>query len=648
MTRHRYGFGKIDGYDPRLMQDGVLRGGATASGNGSGIFVIGGNGNGRLDQAEQAWKLADSWWWGPNPAPAPAAPVTVGAFNAAGDAGSAIRFGPQGFGVGTGRDATLLDAGEGVTFTAADPLAAFSFTAELRLRAGTAVVVLGGGPGAPTLRLEGIRHGDRITVDYAAQAVRVNDTAVDADGFFAQGTQQAVSVASGGGRAFAVGAAVVTSEAPDMPLDFDVIRMMGTAPVTAMAMAGDQDGDGIADLLLAETWTPDSRLQVVSGADLARRGPIDLTDGTTWSAEVAPRTIATLGDVDGDGRLDVAKGGVFWQTRVSVGGARIDIDTTFVAGIYVTQYDTEVSAAGDVDGNGLDDLLLILPTMRQPFVGGQARGGAVFVVFDSAFTDALATGEDTLLLRRTGPEDAVMIRGNREMTLTAAITLGDLDGDGRAELLVQGYRSDWDGDRLGLTGASYVVLGAAVDAARQGSGVIDLRTPNPAAFFKLMDGNATASAGDVDGDGVSEVMMSRFESESWLCFGDSLLAQRGEGWIGFRNYFGRSVFVGDLDGDGRDDLFLMHDNRATLIWGATLAEARGERDFDINGLGAAEAVRFVTRYPAVFNEAAAAGDVDGDGHDDLLLSLGNDVLMISGARIAEAARGDGVIDMALI
>ena len=245
---------------------------------------------------ESAWKLAEAWWWGPRSLPVPSAPVTVSAHGPLavggfGDLTPMLRLWSDGFGVQSGPDsgtATLLDGGESVTFTAAEPLACVAFTAMLKLRSGVASVLLDldgavvGEDGTPNflLRLDGLRHGDRVEIDFALGQIRVNGAKAAPQGvaaFFAAearaaGAPEQLTIGSLGGRPFGVGEATLETaptRAPSEDWSFDAFLFRGEGREwTEMGAisAGDVDRDGIADLLIG---APNSGSRTVDGAGLA-------------------------------------------------------------------------------------------------------------------------------------------------------------------------------------------------------------------------------------------------------------------------------------------------------------------------------------------------------------------------------------------
>jgi hypothetical protein len=155
-----------------------------------------------------------------------------------------------------------------------------------------------------------------------------------------------------------------------------------------------------------------------------------------------------------------------------------------------------VSSAGDVDGDGLDDVLV--GAFRND--GGGTDAGAAYVVLGSSLgtnsTIYLANSADYKLVG----EDISDFAG---ISVSSA---GDVDGDGLDDFLVGAYGED-DG---GLSaGAAYVVLGSSLGT----SSTIDISSAASKLVGEYSEdraGYSVSSAGDVDGDGLSDVLVGAY------------------------------------------------------------------------------------------------------------------------------------------
>ncbi len=353
------------------------------------------------------------------------------------------------------------------------------------------------------------------------------------------------------------------------------------------------------------------------------------------------------GDFDGDGAVDLAVGapdaaGGRGTVMVLSGFAGRPLDlapartVTLVGDAAGDRLGTSLAAA-DVDGDGRDELLVGAIGVD----GGGPDSGAVYVV------DVEAAGDGSV-----GDAAALRLDG-----LAAGDELGrsldggmDVDGDG-FEDLVAGARLAEPDDARYSGGLSYVVFGAA------GGPAGDLAALDGDSGFRIegggrfdQSGRSVALLGDIDGDGFADVAVGAPDADPLgrTNAGEVLVVLGGEdgfpaslapadldGVRGFRVAGPRAgafagfhvAAAGDVDGDGFDDLLV--GSYGTLDdagrGGAFLVY--GREDWPTVVDLAAPAAGTVTRLlgpgghvaGGLGRAVAAAGDVDGDGFDDLLV-----------------------------
>jgi hypothetical protein len=291
---------------------------------------------------------------------------------------------------------------------------------------------------------------------------------------------------------------------------------------TAVANAGDVNGDGIPDALIGspgELGAPGS-VYVVYGRRPAPQAPIDLeklapSEGYRVGGadgDGLGQALANAGDVNGDGVPDGLLGAesadhsfadsgsayvVYGQRssspqtiELSAPGARayrIDGPSAFALAA------SAVDNAGDVNGDRVPDALVGAP--------GQANAliGSAYVVYGHAVPPAAA-----IELNRLTAADGYRIADSRQASGagTAVAGLGDVSGDGVPDALVGAIGARFRGG----AGAAYVVYGqrtaapAAVDLAglKAREGYAAGGVPSAAAGWGVAD------AGDVNGDGTEE------------------------------------------------------------------------------------------------------------------------------------------------
>jgi hypothetical protein len=334
-----------------------------------------------------------------------------------------------------------------------------------------------------------------------------------------------------------------------------------------VATAGDVDADGYDDVLVG-AWGNDQG-GVDAGAAYLVRGPTlgsralsgaDLVLVGESAADNAGFSVATAGDVDGDGQSDVLvgawsadAGGAYAGAAYLVSGPRwgtlglASADARLIgesAGDFAGQ---SVAGVGDIDGDGYDDVLIGAP-------GTSSGAGTAYLVhgplsgdLDLGAADAFLTGEVS--------DDAA------GASVAAA---GDVDADGNPDLLVGAYGYDYAGVD---TGACFLLRGPV-------AGTIGLASADALLVGERASDNAgwsCAGAGDMDGDGEDDVLIGSIREDSggsaagaaYLVYGPvTSLFDLGSADArilgeGTNDYAGTSVAgVGDTDGDGKGDILV--------------------------------------------------------------------------------------------
>ena len=268
---------------------------------------------------------------------------------------------------------------------------------------------------------------------------------------------------------------------------------------------------------------------------------------------------------------DITQTGVTQASSLSLGdlnganGFRLDgIDANDFSGY-------SVSTAGDVNGDGFADLIIGAK-------GGNDSIGESFVVFGQAsgWTSSLAL---STLDGSTGFRiDGAAASDQAGASVSAA---GDVNGDGFGDLIIGAWAADTPGS---TSGESYVVFGKA---SGWGSNLA-LSSLDGSTGFRLpgidtsdRSGFSVSGAGDVNGDGFDDVVIgawvgNNYAGESYVVFGQSsgwassVAFTSLDGSTGFRldgdanTFSGISVSgAGDVNGDGFDDLIIGAENTAT-------------------------------------------------------------------------------------
>ncbi len=232
--------------------------------------------------------------------------------------------------------------------------------------------------------------------------------------------------------------------------------------------------------------------------------------------------------------------------------------------------------AGDINGDGADDLLLIYPNGADAFIN--------VISGRRLFDDA----DGEVLLSELSAPDLITIIAPYSASSLSANDGGDLDGDGRADIAFIAFRPEAPGPS-GANPETYVFFGAALSADADGSlSTADLPNPAGAAILTLGGGYLPPIiVNDLDADGKDELLISEtanpasFQSQSVvhvirgaaLAGADQPISfdslQRGDEFVriigipiletnvDLSNYLGlTATVIRDIDSDGRNDLVI--------------------------------------------------------------------------------------------
>lgn len=414
---------------------------------------------------------------------------------------------------------------------------------------------------------------------------------------------------------------------------------------TAVASAGDVNGDGFRDLLV--TAPMNATAGSAAGAVYLIYGSNDVLSSTASLTTVADAiftgvtasdqagvAVAGAGDVDGDGYDDFLVGSSNNTSSTGVVylvyGDSAEFTGTLslgTAGVAFTgessggQAGAAVAGAGDVNGDGRDDFIIGAPALT-------TNTGAAYVVLGKAqHYTATALTSSSSIIKLTG-------EATSNFAGSAVASAGDVNNDGFADLLVGAYGYSSNG------GAAYLIYGSgSLASTTLGSGS-QVRYTN--VIPSALNGAAVASAGDVNNDGFSDFLIGAYNGggtngATYLIYGRSIAltgvvlssgtATEILGAVS-QDRFGRTLAgAGDVNGDGYDDFLVaatQNDDGFSeagtvyLILGQTAAIS----SFTISTSSTNPIVIEFTGEAAgdgLGNAMATAGDYNADGYPDVIV-----------------------------
>lgn len=393
----------------------------------------------------------------------------------------------------------------------------------------------------------------------------------------------------------------------------------GSHAGASVGCAGDINNDGYDDVIIGAP--DDSTNGASSGTAYVIFGqgtdfnfkllPSDLDGAVGFklnggaAADRAGTTVTSAGDVNGDGFDDVLVGvesGAIGGAYVFLGKASGGMPNNYAANVTLSaltgadgfRFDGgfRAASAGDFNDDGFDDIVAGAP-------GVDSQRGTAFVLFGKAsgFTATI---------------DPVTLVGNNGFALTGGATgdrfgssvagSGDLNGDGFDDFVVGASYANAHG---GGSGAAYVIFGrSAVPSATK-----SITTLNGTTGFKIAGefagdnlGEAVGTAGDMNRDGLADLIIGASTA-------DATTAGSGASYVifGKRTSFPASFNLTTLDG-----------SNGFKIRGALMQSYSG-------------------------TAVGTAGDINGDGFDDVVIgSVANFAYVVYGSPLALVKPNTGV------
>ena len=407
---------------------------------------------------------------------------------------------------------------------------------------------------------------------------------------------------------------------------------------SAVAMVGDVDNDGYDDFLVGSPTNGDAAFYG-GAAYLVRGGPSPTSASLGTVVQYSgPSTrnragiaVGAAGDVNGDGYADMVIGGDdYWYGSTSGGYAWVVLGSATPASaslstalVYNGQSGgdvagTSVAGAGDVNGDGYDDLLVGAPYNGR---AGMTAGAAYLVLGRASPSSASLSTATAFLGERTFDQAGGDVGG-----------AGDVDGDGYDDMLVG---APINSDAADTAGACYLILGDRTVASASLSTAIQYTGEDRGGYV----GVAVDGAGDVNGDGYDDVLVGAMNlttssgfGGAYVVLGSAVPASASLGahirYDGTGNVGSSVAGAGDVNADGFADIVAGAPGAGMAVGtdtGGWYAASDGAA-YIVLGSAAPASDDFSAHIELLGEDASYAGesvggggDVDADGYDDVVI-----------------------------
>jgi len=306
----------------------------------------------------------------------------------------------------------------------------------------------------------------------------------------------------------------------------------------------------------------------------------------------------------------------------TVNGFRIDGENANDGGL------TVVSDAGDINGDGFDDIVIA------------NASGKTYIVFgtDEGFPPELD-------LASLDGSNGFIVTGSLNFFGGAANSAGDVNGDGVDDLIIGAPQASPNGES---SGSSFIIFGAAIFSATFDVDDLDGTNGFSVDGVAIQDdlGKDVSTAGDINGDGFDDILIGAFgvdtngynSGAAYVIFGSdenypaAINVASLDGNIGFRingefidSRTGWSVSnAGDVNNDGIDDIFISAPHVGTTTGGSYIVfgtETGFPATLELALLDGSNGFRIENDVgdEASGMPVSAAGDVNGDGIDDIIM-----------------------------
>jgi phage-related baseplate assembly protein len=414
----------------------------------------------------------------------------------------------------------------------------------------------------------------------------------------------ATDISSGTGKAYIYFGSSIMNNVAD-------VTMTGEATNNyfgiSVSNAGDVNGDSFSDIIVgANGYSSNTGRAYIFYGGSSMNNVADVTMTGEAINNYFGRTVSTAGDINGDGYSDIVAGA--WGYSTSTGRAYIYLggssmnntaDVTLTGEATNNYFGYALSACGDVNGDGYSEVI----------VGAYGYSSNTGIAY---FYDYFPNGEITFDINMNG-EAAGSSFG------ISVSSSGDVNGDGYSDVIVGAY------GYLSNRGRAYIYYGGL---SMNNIADVTMTGEAPGNYF----GYSVSSAGDVNGDGYSDVIIGAYQintnrGRAYIYFGGLSMNNTADVTLNgeaSNNYFGYSVSsAGDVNGDGYSDAVVG-------AWGYSSDVGRA---YIYYGGSSVNNIADVTMTSEITNNyfglsVSTAGDVNGDGYSDVIVGAsGNSVTL---------------------
>ncbi|HLP10962.1 MAG TPA: FG-GAP-like repeat-containing protein [Flavobacteriales bacterium] len=397
----------------------------------------------------------------------------------------------------------------------------------------------------------------------------------------------------------------------------------------SISWAGDVNGDGFGDVIIGADrsngfWHPNlGRAYVFHGSSTGLSTLTIMLSGTFHNGFFGVG-VSGAGDVNGDGFADVVIGanglmnpsfreGAIYIYYGSQSGISPTLYTLIESNLPNTELGISVCSAGDVNGDGFSEVIAGAYLFDKTTAPAASNAGAFYVYY----------GSPENIGNKPLPSTPFTALQSEAATGNFVTTVGDVNGDGFSDMAVGASNYD---NSIVNTGMVYVFNGSQEGYSSSPSAVLT-GPPNANAFF----GCSIGAAGDVNGDGFSDVIVgasgynsgpTASEGAAFIYLGTStgintnyFLKLEGNST---NAQFGFSVAgAGDVNGDGYSDVIV----GAKTYNGGTANEGKAFVYYGAStGTASTPAWQYETNIAEEFGTGVAGvGDCNGDGFSDVVV-----------------------------